>query len=111
MWLRNDGFFLAELLLSLSAWLIATSILLPLSIFLIGQSVQLRQEADALHYLFDRLQQFKFNNEILIDDSVEKNGTVFIFKVIDHGPDSAEEVCVKFVSYFEKEISTCALAE
>jgi competence protein ComGE len=112
MWLKNDGFFFAELLLSLSAWLLATTILLPLTMLLIGQSVELRQEADATFLIYDRLQQLKLNSESLLsNDSVERAGTVYKFITLNQGSANVKEVCVEFDGYFKGQTSKCILAE
>lgn len=111
MLLKNDGFFMAELLLSLSAWLIATSVLLPLTLVVIGQSVQLSQEADATYLLYDRLQQMKFQPEPLANSSIEKAGTNFVITTNRKNSGSNVEVCVEFDGFLRKETSICALAE
>jgi competence protein ComGE len=108
---RNDGFFLAELLLSLSAWLIATTLLLPLSLNLIGQSIDLRHGTDALHLLYERLQEMKLGVTSTAIDTVEKNGAIFHYKVIHHEPGSEVEVCVEYNSYFSEKRSKCAFTE
>ncbi|MBM4762275.1 hypothetical protein [Bacillus sp. B15-48] len=113
MSLKNDGFFFAEILLSLSAWLLATSILLPLTMLLLGQSVQVRQEADAIHLLYDQLQQLKFNPEHMTGDSVEVvGGTVYTITMNRQDSDSIVEVCVEFEGFFQNEKSRkCGLVE
>lgn len=111
MWLKNEGFFLAELLLSLSAWLMAACVLLPLSISLITQSIDLRREADALYLLYDRLQEMKIRTEPIGTESINRNGTLFTIRASDHSPESLVEVCVDFDGYFTKKMSKCAWAE
>jgi len=111
MWRKNDGFFLAEALLSLSAWLIATTTLFPLSLFLIGQSIDLTHETDAMHLLYERLQELKVENERVDTDPVSKNGIVYNYKMVQHENGGMMEVCVEFDSYFSKKISKCAYAE
>jgi hypothetical protein len=111
MWLNSKGFFMSELLLSLSAWLMATSILLPLAIFLLGHSMQIRQEADALHLLYERLQEMKLTPELTGNSSIERNGIIFRFKVSAADQESPERVCVEFNDFKKKTISKCASAE
>jgi competence protein ComGE len=111
-WKSNGGFFLTELLLSLSAWLIATTILLPLAIYLIGQSIDLRHGTDALHLLYERLQEMKLGISIPTEiDSVEKNGKVFHYKVNHHESESVMEVCVEYNGYFSEKRTKCAFTE
>ncbi len=111
MWLNNKGFFMSELLLSLSAWLMATGILLPLAITLLGHSMQIRQEADALHLLYDRLQEMKLTPEPLEDSSIERNGTVFRVKVRAADQESRVKVCVEFDGFNKTSSSKCAYPE
>jgi len=111
-WKKNDGFFLTELLLSLSAWLIATTILLPLAIYLIAQSIDLRQGTDALHLLYERLQEMKLGISIPTEiDTVEKNGKVFNYKMVHHESEPVTEVCVEYYGYFSEKQSKCAFTE
>lgn len=56
MWLKNNGFYMAELLLSLSGWFLIASILIPMFIQLNKQSVQLQERSDALHILYEYVQ-------------------------------------------------------
>ena len=110
-WKSNGGFFLAELLLSLSAWLIATTILLPLAIYLIGQSIDLRHGTDALHLVYERLQEVKLGIAPTEIDRIEKNGVVFNYKMIHHESESVMEVCVEYNGYFSEKRSKCAFTE
>jgi competence protein ComGE len=110
-WKKNDGFFLTELLLSLSAWLIATTTLLPLAIFLIGQSIDLRHGADALHLLYERLHEMKLGIASTETVVVERNGAVFHYKMLQHDPEAVMEVCVEYDGYFSEKISKCAFTE
>lgn len=111
MWWKNDGFFLAEVLLSLSAWLIATTTLLPLILFLIGQSIDHSHETDAIHLLYERLQELKVENQSIDFNPVIKNGITYHFKMIQPENGALMEVCVEFDGYFSEKKSKCAYAE
>lgn len=111
MWLKNDGFFLAEVLLSLSAWLIATTTLLPLILFLIGQSIDHNHETAAMHLLYERLQELKVETPNIDMNPVIKNGTAYHYKIVQHENGTLMEVCVEFDGYFSEKISKCAYAE
>jgi competence protein ComGE len=110
-WKSNGGFFLTELLLSLSAWLIATTILLPLAIYLVGQSIDLRHGTDAVHLVYERLQEMKLGIAPTEIDTIEKNGAVFNYKMIHHESESVMEVCVEYNGYFSEKRSKCAFTE
>jgi competence protein ComGE len=62
MWLKNNGFYMAELLLSLSGWILIAGVLVPMFIQLNKQSIQLQERSDALHILYDYLQTIVVEN-------------------------------------------------
>ncbi|MEH7013928.1 hypothetical protein V7087_24480, partial [Neobacillus niacini] len=53
---KNDGFFLLELLLSLSAWFMLGMFFIPLLMDLSYQSQQLVRDKKAKQFLFEELQ-------------------------------------------------------
>jgi competence protein ComGE len=62
MWLKNNGFYMAELLLSLSGWLLIACILVPMFIQLNKQSIQIQERSDALHILYEYVQTIVVEN-------------------------------------------------
>ncbi|CAM3805141.1 type II secretion system protein [Mesobacillus zeae] len=98
---KRNGFFLAELLLSISAWLIAAAFLLPLAMFLVGEGEQLRQEGEALRIVYDELSRQK----------VSMNGTVYHISMLQGIDGKNGEVCVRFDGYRKKECSICRFVE
>ncbi|TYS40192.1 hypothetical protein [Bacillus infantis] len=54
--LKNEGFFLAELILSLSAWLVSACVLLPLFLHASGQAEEHRRSSEAVQVLYEYLQ-------------------------------------------------------
>lgn len=67
MWLKNNGFYMAELLVSLSGWLIITGILIPMFLQANKQIKELEQKSDALHLLYEYVQT------VMIEKSTEEN--------------------------------------
>lgn len=53
---------MAELLLSLSGWILIAGVLIPMFIQLNKQSIQLQERSDALHILYDYLQTIVVEN-------------------------------------------------
>jgi competence protein ComGE len=107
MWRKNDGFFLAELLLTLSAWLVVASVLFPLIIQAVNQSLQVKQEYIAAVRLY----------ETLIDAKKEGNypafGTIVVdqtvFEVFQKGSrESGDlEVCIKYEDLLQQSYEKC----
>jgi type II secretory pathway pseudopilin PulG len=54
--LKNKGFFLAELILSLAAWLVAAGVLFPLFLHASGQAEDNRKSSAAVQVLYEYLQ-------------------------------------------------------
>ncbi|KKK33208.1 hypothetical protein WQ57_25100 [Mesobacillus campisalis] len=108
---RNEGFFLADAMLSLSSWLMAATILLPLAMFCIGQTASQRQETNAAYLLYDHLQQLKSSPGQQFHGSFTRGGTVFTIVIRNFGQGVPSEVCVEYEDYFRNRKAECALAE
>jgi competence protein ComGE len=108
---RNDGFFLADVLLSLSSWLMAATVLLPMAMFITGQTAALRQENNAAHLLYDHLHQLKLSPELTGQGSISRDGTVFTVIMKQHVVGVPSEVCIEYEDYFRIKKEKCALAE
>ncbi|MGG1831868.1 hypothetical protein ABDI13_06555 [Cytobacillus firmus] len=57
MWRRNEGFFLAELLLSLSGMLLAAGIIFPLVIKALVHSEEVKQDYESTQLLYESLME------------------------------------------------------
>lgn len=90
---RSEGYFLAELLLSLTAWLLITGFFLPIVIFLKDQAVQVQLENTAIHLLYDQLER-KIDEGIQVGNRIETlNGIIYELNWSDT---SQTEVCVEY---------------
>jgi competence protein ComGE len=68
MWLKNEqGFYMAELIISLSGWLLISGILVPLFIQVDKQSIEIQEKSEALHILYEYMQA------VTIEDPVKEN--------------------------------------
>jgi competence protein ComGE len=92
---KNDGFFLLELLLSLSAWFMISLFFIPLLIELKSQSVQLELDKKVTHLLYEELQANLINNGVATNYSVTHNGLEYKINWRDTPGSSQKEVCVK----------------
>ncbi|MDF2856608.1 MAG: hypothetical protein K0Q87_2459 [Neobacillus sp.] len=91
---KNDGFFLLELLLSLSAWFMISLFFIPLLIELKSQSIQLEVDKKITHLLYEELQANLING-IATNYSVTHNGLEYQINWSDTPGSSQKEVCVK----------------
>lgn len=111
MWRKNNGFFLAEVLLSLSAWLVIASIIFPLIIRAVNQSEQLHQEYEGTKLLYETLIKARKDGVLPNIDEIIINRTVYqIGYELDEGH-AKMEVCVQYEDLFQKTYKKCELYE
>ncbi len=100
---KTNGFFLVELLLSLSIWLVITLFLLPMFIQVSKQSLNTQYSREASKLLYDSLQETLFTGLFKDQLTVERKGKSFtVTKEV-----SKNEVCVKYENAFKKEVLIC----
>jgi competence protein ComGE len=91
----TKGFFLLELLLSLSAWLMLSLFLLPLLIELRDQSRQLERESKARQLMYEELQTKLISNKTFSNYTSILNGVEYKITWKDTGAADQKEVCVR----------------
>jgi competence protein ComGE len=106
---RSDGYFLAEMLLSLSAWLVVTSVLLPGLVHLRDQTAALQVENTAIHLLYDELERAVEEGVPAEPRSIELNG--INYEIHWGGEMSRIEVCVEYQDERSKRYKKCKMAE
>lgn len=106
---NNKGYFFTEMLLSLAAFILAASALLPFALYVRNQIVELRENADATHVLFDELMYLKAAGSGTGRNLVVKNHVRYEVTVTEESA-SALEVCVRYESE-KKQKSKCASSE
>lgn len=92
---KSEGFFLLELLLSLSAWLMLCLYFIPLLIDLSNQSWQLEIENKARQLMFEELQGKLLDGATFTNYSVVNNGILYEINWADSSLDIQKEVCVR----------------
>lgn len=92
---KSDGFFLLELLLSLSAWFMMGMFFLPLLMDLSKQSQQLVRDNKAEQFLFEELQANLTEDRINSNYSILHNGTEYMIYWNQSSGIAGKEVCVK----------------
>lgn len=100
---KTNGFFLIELLLSLSIWMVLTLFLLPMFIQVSKQSLNTQYSREASKILYDSLQEVVFTGAIKDHLTVQRKGK--LFTVTEEA--SKNEVCVRYENSFEKEVLIC----
>lgn len=91
---NNKGFFLLELLLSLSAILMLSLFLLPLLMDIKGQSRQLEVENKARQLMYEELQAKLIANPTLTNYTFVENGVQYKIIWKDSRTAGQKEVCV-----------------
>ena len=109
MFQKNDGFFLVELLLSLSTWMIALGFLLPFVIQVTNQSEGLELEKTATHILYDELEKMKVEGNIGSNKSVTRNGV--IYEVEKRVSETVLEVCISYKDSSQTDCEKCQIFE
>jgi competence protein ComGE len=111
---NNSGFFLLELLLSLSALLLLSLFLLPLLMDLREQSQQLEVENVARKLMYEELQAKLIDNRLFLNYSVIENTVEYhiIWGGSGAGAAGQKEVCVKVDgNSFLSETKVCGVLE
>ena len=107
---KIEGFFLLELLLSLSAWFLLLLFFIPILTELANQSQQLVREKRANQLLYEELQANLTEDRTNFSYSLSHNGTEY--KIYWTQENTLKEVCVKVegTSLLSK-IENCAVPE
>ncbi|MGG5255072.1 hypothetical protein ACQYAD_16695 [Neobacillus sp. SM06] len=91
---KSNGFFLIELLLSLSALLMLALFFVPLLADLNAQSQQLERESLAEQLLFEELNALMINGTPSLNHSIFRNGNEYKITWGSSSPGNQKEVCV-----------------
>ncbi|MCL6573681.1 MAG: hypothetical protein K6T88_18700 [Bacillus sp. (in: Bacteria)] len=109
---NNNGFFLLELLLSLSALLMVSLFLLPLLMDLREGSQQLEVENKAQKLMYEELQAKLLDNRFFTNYTFIENKVEYQIIWGDSVMNDQKEVCVKVErSSYRSETKICGLLE
>lgn len=111
MWRKNNGFFLAEVMLSLSAWLVIATILFPLIINVVNQSLQGQQEYEGTKLLYETLIKAKKEGVFPNIESIKIDRTVYQVIYEPYGGQEKMEVCVQYEDLIQNTFEKCDLFE
>ena len=59
---KNKGYYLVELIISLSGWILIASVMVPMLVIVNKQSVQIQEKSEALHILYEYMQEVIIEN-------------------------------------------------
>jgi hypothetical protein len=99
----NHGFYMAELIISLTGWLLITGIFVPMFIQMKQQSVSLQQKSDALHVIYEYVQTIDREME-KENRSVIRGDTRFEISWTDIEVDGKKEVLITYENALGKTI-------
>ncbi|WP_158587504.1 type II secretion system protein [Neobacillus notoginsengisoli] len=106
---KNRGFFLAEMLLSLSALCVAALFLVPALMFVYDKSDQIKREKNARKLLYAELLASEADGILPRNDKKNIDGTSYSIRYMERS-DGGGEVCVEYVHLSEKK-ALCAKRE
>ncbi|KIY21148.1 hypothetical protein [Mesobacillus subterraneus] len=95
---NEKGFFMADMLLSLTAFLMATTVLLPIAVVIIEKTAEVRAEEDANSILYDELMYLKVAGTTSGTNWISQNGIPYEVTVTKVENNSTWEVCVHYES-------------
>ncbi|WP_079509728.1 hypothetical protein [Mesobacillus jeotgali] len=107
---KDEGFFLADMLLSLAAFVMAAAILLPMAILVIGQIVDLRKDGEASTILYDEMMYLKIAGKDSGRKLIIQNGTHYEVTISKNGENAPWEVCVQYESA-RQQSQKCVITE
>jgi competence protein ComGE len=108
---KCEGYFLAEMLLSLAAFIMAASVLLPIAIHVLNQNIELRKEADAGNLLFDELMHIKISGTESGRVSIQQNSITYRVTIDKNEDPSAWEVCIHYEGEQQQNYKKCGFTE
>lgn len=104
MLLKNKGYYLVELLLSLSGWILIASMVVPMLIQINKQSVQMKEKSEALHILYEYVQEVLIENPERENFNVMKNNNTFDIIWFGEKDGRKSEVCIRYEDVFGKTV-------
>lgn len=101
--LRNDGFYMAELMLSLAGWLLIAGFLVPYILQVKKQTIQVHERAEAFHLLAESMQTVLIEHPERVNNTVVKDGISYVVMWQEGG----KEVCITYEDILQKKNQFC----
>src|SRR5688500_5818921 len=104
MWLKNEGFYMAELMISLSGWLIISGFFVPLYLDVSREFISISEKSQANYILYEYIQR------VMVEDIKRTNTIVsrenkqyeLIWQVGSYGEKT--EVFLRYEDIFGKSV-------
>lgn len=104
MLLKNKGFYMAELLVSLTGWILIAGIIVPMLMQVILQNKSLQQKANALHIFYEYVQTAMINDGEKENYSEIRDATLYEIKWLDDSVAGLQEVYITYENVFGKTV-------
>ncbi|MBB6444904.1 hypothetical protein [Bacillus benzoevorans] len=101
--LKNDGFYMAELMLSLAGWLLIAGFIVPYILQVKKQTIQVYEQEEAFHLLYESIQTVLIEHPERINNTVVKGGILYEVMWQEGG----KEVCVTYEDVLQKKNQLC----
>src|SRR3954452_21270544 len=105
MWLKNEkGFYMAELIISLSGWLLISGVLVPIFIQVNKQSIQIQEKSEALHILYEYMQTVTLENPKKENKVFTVDGTHYEIEWDEEIENENRKVSISYENVFGRSI-------
>jgi Tfp pilus assembly protein PilE len=105
MWLKNEkGFYMAELIMSLSGWLLISGVLVPIFIQVNKQSIEIQEKSEALHILYEYMQTVTIENPVKENKILTRDHTHYEIVWEMEQEDGKSEVSIRYEDVFGHKI-------
>jgi competence protein ComGE len=108
---KNEGYFLADMLLSLAAFMMASTFLLPYVVYVMSQTIEVRNDAGATQVLFDELMYIKITGTESSRTTIIKNDVLYHVAVDKNDNKPSWEVCIHYEGEKQRDFRKCAYVE
>lgn len=108
---KNKGYFFAEVLISLSAWLIIASVYFPMIASMSRHSVQLDQDLVGTQLFYETLLKARKEDKEPLPNFITVNNTVYEIGIELREGSSGSEVCIQYEDIFNGIQKKCELFE
>ena len=101
--IKNDGFYMAELMLSLAGWLLIAGLFVPYFIHIKKQTIQVEEQSVAYHLLYETMQTVLIEHSEEVNSTVVKDGTTY--EII--WQEGEREMCIRYEDVFKQNNQLC----
>lgn len=104
MLLKNKGYYLLELILSLSGWILIISFFVPMLIGYHKQSIQIQEKSQAVQILYQYIEKVIIEDPARENFSLTKNNKRYDIVWFGNREGIKSEVCIRYEDVYGKTI-------